>query len=234
MNHFSSGDRGGNGSLDWVHADEKGRNYTAGVSIFSLGENRWAYGKGGGAIRVATRTGRPVTLQGQASIGGGHSGGAPFAYRVLSGSGTYPAGRRLYLKLGEEYLHIAGTRGHMLTPGVTLLPTHRLAVDLSYTHSAAANFKTEFVSGRLEFASRTIAVFGGFAVGDSIPETVNLLHSDLSRSQNIRDGFVGVTVPLAGAKFTVVSDFLSLGPTRRQTVTLSLKVPLRSQGLIRR
>jgi len=105
---------------------------------------------------------------------------------------------------------------------------------LAYAHSAGGNFRTEFVSGRLDVATRPVGFLGGFAAGHTIPEAVNVIAGKPPKAESFREGFFGFHFPLFQAELTVVSDFLNLASAQRRSFTLSLKVPLQSKEPKRR
>lgn len=225
FDHFTSANDGGSGSIDWVHTNELSGTYTAGFAAFSTAGSRWAFGKGG----IAFRTQERVTIQGQASIGGGHTSGTNFTYQIYDGGLIYKTSSRLYLKFNDEYLQIGATRENLLKPGVMLIPTKRFAADLTYAHSATGNLNTRFFLGRFDFKTRPINFLGGFGIGHTTPEILNVSVGSLSVNQHFSEGFFGFGVPLSGAELTVVADFPNLQAIHKQTLTLSLKVPLRRQ-----
>ncbi len=224
-NHFVPAVNGGNGSVDWVHAGENGRTYTAGVAVFSIAQSHWAFGRGGASFRPRPR----FTLQGQASVGGGSTPGADFYYQIYEGGLSYKVSQRLYLKFADEYLRIAATHGSLLKTGIIFVPGRRLATDFTYAHSVGGNVGTEFFAGRFDVNVRKITVLSGFALGRATPEIFNVNVGRAPLQRDLREGFIGFRAPLSRFDLTVVADVLNLEATHKRSLTVSLKLPIRKQ-----
>src|SRR5689334_13151466 len=223
---FNSGDLGSNASLDWIHhfASRPGlqRTHTLGVAAFSAGDSRWSFAKLGAAYSLSDS----ITVQGQASVGGGKAAGEGFGYQVYDSSVSAKVDPRAYIRLGHQFYQIAGSRSHLLKPGLVLVPTHRVQADLTYARSVSGNIGSQFFSARIDFSTRTIDWLGGFSAGDSTPANLNLEIGSTSHTQNFRDVFMGASFRLPQSVLTVMADFLDTQPGNRSRLTIAWKVPI--------
>ena len=223
---FSSGDLGLNASLDWIHhfASRTGvqRTHTLGAAVYSAGDSRWSFAKLGAAYPLIDY----LTVQGQASVGGGKTAGQGFGYQVYDSSVSAKADPRAYFRLGHQFYQIAGSRSHLLKPGLVLVPTHQVQADLTYARSVSGNIGSRFFSGRIDFSTRTIDWLGGFSSGDSTPENLNLEIGSTPRTQRFRDVFMGASFRLPQSVLTVMADFLDTQPGNRSRLTIAWKVPI--------
>ena len=226
VDRYGPGSFGSNGSLDWVHASGAARTYSVGFSAYSVDSSRWSFGKVGGAYHWNART----TFQAEASIGGGHTDGRGFGYQVYDGSLTYKVNPRIYAHLGDQFLQIGGSREHLLKPGLLMVPTRHLQADLTYAHSVSGDVSSQYIFGRIDVTIRTLDFLSGFSAGHSSPQHLNLDIGSPSASQDFREGFFGVGVPLSDTVLSVVTDVLNAGPTRRRGVTFTWKVPVGKRG----
>ena len=226
VDRYGPGSLGSNGSLDWVHAPGADRTYTLGFGVYSVNSSRWSFGKLGGAYHWNART----TVQGQASIGGGHTDGNGFGYQIYDGSLTYKVNPRIYARLGDQFFQVAGSREHLVKPGLLVVPTRRLQADITYAHSVSGDVGTQYVFGRIDVTARSLHFLGGFSAGRSSPQHLNLDIGSPPASQNFQEGFFGVGVPLSKTVLSVVADVLNADPTRRRSVTINWKVPIGKRG----
>jgi hypothetical protein len=225
FDRYSPGSLGSNGSVDWVHASGADRTYTLGFGVYSVDTSRWSFAKLGAAYHWNART----TFQGLASVGGGHTDGDGFGYQIYDGSITYKATPRIYVRFGDQLFQIAGSRGHLLKPGLLLVPARRVQADLTYAHSVGGDVGNQFVSGRIDFTARAFHLLGGFSFGYSTPQRLSLDFGGPPVAQNFQEGFFGVGVPLSKTVLSIVADVLD-ADTNRRSVTIIWKVPIGKRG----
>ena len=223
----SGGATGRNVSLDWIRVLEKqDAFFSGGFSSFWAPASHWSFGKGSAAFRPADK----FILEGQARIGAGHTGNTSFPYRVFNGTLTYQSFSRLHLRFGTEQIRIAETHGNIVKPGVTLLVSRLVAADMTYAGSVSGNVGTAYLAGRIDVAAQPAGFFGGVAAGHTTPEVFDLHVGMPPTQQSLWEGYFGVRLEVWRAEWNVVSDFTSVGETRKRAVTLSVKVPLKFAG----
>lgn len=225
----SGGITGGGGSLDWLHTARPGTNVSLGLATYRLGDSQRTLGRAGAFFPLADRW----TLEPQVTLGGGNTAGAGFLYQQYRARLGFRASSRLYIKAQEEYLNIGDSNGHLLSGGVSVLPSRLLFVDVSYAHSVGGNLGTEFVSGRFDLYQRTLRPFAGFAVGQTAPVVFDVGFGQQLMAQDLREGFVGFVFPIAAAEFTVALDWIQVGSAQRSTFTAGVKIPIRANSRLR-
>ena len=225
----SGGLSGGGGSLDWLHTARPGTNVSLGLAAYRLGGSQRTLGRAGAFFPIAARW----TLEPQVSLGGGNTAGVGFLHQQYRATLGFRASSRLYLRAQEEYFHIGDSNGHLLSGGVSVLPSRLLSIDMSYAHSAGGNLGTQFVSGRFDLYRRTLRPFAGFAVGQTAPVVFDVGFGQQLVSQDLHEGFVGFVFPIAAAEFTVALDWIQVGSTQRSTLTAGVKIPIRTTSRLR-
>jgi hypothetical protein len=159
-----------------------GSNYMAGAATNSMASSTWTVGRIGAALPLPSN----LALNAQANLGRGSASGTGFGYVTLEGVLLYKASSRLYLTIGDQYLKVGPTHGHLIKGGTFFVPFRRLLVDITYAQSAGGNLDTQFISSRLDLAvTPRVRVLAGGAFGESAPALFQLDVGMLRNDQDV-------------------------------------------------
>jgi len=222
LDQFAPNSHGTNGSLDWARANENGRIVTLGAAAFQVPDGTWLFARGG----VSFHPSEKAVADAKASIGGGRISGKAIRYQIYEGGVSYKLTSRFYPTIHSQYLDIGEVRGSLIKPGVVFVPVPRFSADLVYSHSITGKIDLELFSTRFDFSAKPVSFLWGFAIGHAPAEIVNLKVDRKPVSENLKEVFAAFRIPLRRGELTVVSDFPNLETTRKQTLTLSWKLPL--------
>ena len=213
-------------SVDWLHIfTNRPTIFTAGVALHSVDGSRWTFAKIGGSFRSRPR----LILDGSANLGGGTNNGLAFAYVVVGGHATYQVLPNLYLNAGSQYFHVAAEHGNLPHLGAMVLIRRRVSVEGGYSFSAGGNMETRFWLTRVALEGKHARIFSVVALGHSAPQVFDVGVGLAGPPAALRDFCLGTSIPVSRFELTTAWEFTRTGIVNRQSLTVSIKLPLRTR-----
>ncbi|HEX8409594.1 MAG TPA: hypothetical protein VF883_12060, partial [Thermoanaerobaculia bacterium] len=202
---------GGSASVLWIHPRTH-HTFTAGATVFSLPDTRWAYVTAGLVRPVTART----AITAEANVGGGQDDTDNFRYLVVRGGVTRELlAKQLYAEAEWLQADVARRRNGIARIGATFIPRAPLTLRASVYQSIFGDDDTTFVTARGDYDFGRITAIAGFSAGNATPE---LLLQRGGETTRVREAFAGVMVNTLTVIVAAGGD--------RQRVALSWRVAL--------
>jgi len=135
--------------------------------------------------------------------------------------------------LEDRQIDVDTTHGNLPKLTASYFLTPALESSIAYAHSVGGNLGTKLLSVRIDRFAAPLNWFAGGATGKASPEVVNLKTGVAQPGQTLKEVYIGASKSLAGAKLTLVADFLDLGGIKRTTLTANYIVELGGRGRAR-
>jgi len=222
-------DRGGGGSLSWLH-------YVSADVLFGIGaehqfveESKWTFG----SLRGAFSRGQPAsrfTLFGEVHYGDGDDDGRDFDYGVAVLGLSQSFTPKFSVQLETRQIEIDTSHGNLPKLGLTYLLTPHLAANVSYADSVGGNLGTQLASARIDYYGQHVNLLMGGAWGDADPNVINLQPGLNLPAQKLREGFAGIGATFSRGQVQLLGDYLKLADSEKVTITLSFTAFVGSRG----
>ena len=212
----------------WLHDRSTAAKFSAGIESHSSGDARWTLGSVSGAFihNTTAMSPRQYGLLGEFHQGSGNDTTHSFNYQVIVGGLSYALTPDLTLQLEERYINVDATRGHLPKVGLAYTADRHWLTTMFYAHSASGNLGTELVGARLDIYQPAARLLAGVSFGKSSPAVVNLQPTFVAPGLILREEYFGAAWQVLRGELLLVTDFLDLGGSRRETLTMSYTVHL--------
>jgi hypothetical protein len=223
-----TGDRGGGGSLNWLHYFTPDALIGIGAEHQFIEDSSWTFG----SLRGAYSRGQPssrFTVFGEAHYGDGDDIGREFDYSVAVLGISQGFTTRFSVQLETRQIDIDRTHGNLPKLGLTYVWTPRLLTNVSYADSVGGNLGTELTSVRVDYYGRLANLLIGGAFGKADPIVLNSPGLSLP-AQDFTEGFIGLGKTFSRGEVQLLGDYLKLDESEKVTLTLSFTVYVGSRG----
>lgn len=213
------GGRGGSGGVEWLHEFSPRVLAGAGGYASSISGADWRYLRLSAVVRAGAST-----LQLGADLGDGRRGGHHFDYRIVRAGLTRAlVAGRLYAELGDQYVDVDGSRGHVLKLAASVVPTPAVTLSAAAHLSAGGNLGARYAALRADVRCGRVGLLGGLNLGRARPELFDVFGRRPSTHSS--EAFAGATLPLGSQSATFVLDRLRVSGSTRTSVTIAWKIP---------
>jgi hypothetical protein len=211
---------GGGGSIGWLHNFDA--DTLAGVAVEHqvMSVAQWTFASANGFVSRTFGDAR-YGIYAEAHEGAGDDGPNAFKYSIVAAGvvGTYF--HRLSVQLDDRQYEVEKTHGNLPKLGLSYLWSPHVLTTVSYAHSVSGNLGTHLTAGRIDLYGPKVNFLGGVAFGQVSPTVLGL--ELVIPGKTLREGYVGVTKPLRGARgdLTLVVDYQDLSGSGRVAVMLN-------------
>jgi hypothetical protein len=211
---------GGGGSIGWLHNFDA--DTLAGVAVEHqvMSVAQWTFASANGFVSRTFGDAR-YGIYAEAHEGAGDDGPNAFKYSIVAAGvvGTYF--HRLSVQLDDRQYEVEKTHGNLPKLGLSYLWSPHVLTTVSYAHSVSGNLGTHLTAGRIDLYGPKVNFLGGVAFGQVSPTVLGL--ELVIPGKTLREGYVGVTKPLPGARgdLTLVVDYQDLSGSGRVAVMLN-------------
>lgn len=224
---LTGGSGGGGGGVTWLHGFSATTFGGVGAEHQAIADSHWTLGSALGSITLGART----TFSGEVHEGSGDIARKSFDYSLVVLDVSRTLTKDLSVQLEERRIDIDTTHGNLPKIGLTYAWSRTLQTSLAYADTVGGNLGTQLYSARVDFFGKRVGFLAGGATGRGAPAVVNLQTGAIEQpALRLREGFVGVSKPLARANLQLVLDYLDLAGNKRTTLTLTCTLPLRERG----
>jgi hypothetical protein len=228
---------GGGGSVGWLHNFDADSLVGVAVEHQVIANAHWTFGSLSGSLTRGSGNAR-YGINAEAHEGAGNDGPRGFHYSTEAVGVAATYFHRFTVQLEDRRFAIKEIHGNLPKLALSyLLAPHRLAL-VSYAYSVDGNLGTRLTSVRIDRYGSTMSVLAGVAFGQASPIVFGTISDRLvvlAPSHQLREGYVGLTKPLAPlrSELTLVADYQDLSGSKRATVTLNYIFHVGSAGTAR-
>ncbi|HEX2060880.1 MAG TPA: hypothetical protein VHK90_09065 [Thermoanaerobaculia bacterium] len=209
-----SGGSGGSASVLWIHPRAHDT-LTAGATVFSLDETRWAYA----TLGVMRRTAAGTMLHGEANLGGGRDDDGRFPYVLVRAGATHELlARRLYAEGEWLQVDVARQQDAIARIGGTFVADPRLTMRASLFQSLFGDNDITLGTIRADYDLSRVTVIAGFSGGTAVPALLQG-GDDVGR---VREAFAGAAFDAASRRWTVIVT----SREDHQRISVTCRMPL--------
>lgn len=181
-------------------------------------------------VGMNRRLSEKIIVSGDVQIGPGQLDDVNFSYRKIKVAGTWLVSPKWSAEFSDSYVNVDTTIGHVLATSLTRYQAnYNVTLHLSTSAGSAIDNRQMGASFRW---NRQYSVIGGVFAGEtSNPVTLRQVGGLAGNdSVQLRQAYVGVTIPIGRYSLLGVVDVLRLGDAERRELSLVLTVPLGTNG----
>jgi hypothetical protein len=206
---------GGGGSIGWLHNFDAATLAGLGVEHQILANSHWTFGSLNASHTMGQGSQR-YTVYGEAHEGAGNSGNRALNYHIeaVGFVGTYFS--RLSVSLEDRQFFVDTVSGNLPKLGVSYLWSPHVQTTASYSYSIGSNLGTRLASAKIDLYEPGANWLAGFSFGQATAAVLTGSNSvgvdTFAPGLRVKEGFVGATVPLPGARseISLILDYQKL------------------------
>lgn len=175
-------------------------------------------------VGATRRRNSQLAFSGGVDVGPAMIGGERLTFEKVRVDAAFSL-QRWTLTVGDTYVDVAPSAGHLLGTGVAWRGDDGLLVQTQLTTSVGGNLDEHGVVLRADWRRRHPYVLGGIAAG----RTNNRLALNVpaaAATRDLRELFVGVVFPIGSRDLTLTADDATVGDLRRRDLSVTLRWPL--------
>jgi hypothetical protein len=222
-------DKGGGGSLNWLHYFTPNAIFGMGAEHQFVEEAKMTFG----SVRGSWARGEPssrFSIFGEVSYGEGDDDGRDFDYGVAVLALSQNFTSKFSVQLEGRQIEIDTSHGNLPKLSLTYLWTPRLLSSVSYAYSVGGNLGTELTSARIDYYGRHANLMLGGASGRADPAVLVLEPGVVLPASQSKQGFVGIGKTFKRGEVLLLGDYLEVADSEKITVTLSFTAYVGSRG----
>ncbi len=208
-------------TLAWIHTTPNRGVFVAGAARFELDDTRWTLGRMEYSHPLSERLRASAALE----AGPARSGGDRFTYRKLRLGVEFELTPALALTVGDTYVNIEPSVGHLLNADLSLRATPRLYLRIGLHEALGSRLDASALAVRLDHHGRVHFFAGAVDGRTSDPRLLNLAGAPTGAG-DYRQAYFGVDLPLRAATLSVTLDLIDADAARRRAFGVALKLPL--------
>lgn len=222
-------DKGGGGSLNWLHYFTPGAILGIGAEHQFVEDAKLTFG----SLRGAVGWGEPAsrfTLSAEAHYGDGDDNGRKFDYAVGALGISQSFTSKFSVQLETREFDIDTTRGNLPKLGLSYVWSPHFVTQIGYAHSVGGNLGTELFTGRMDYYGKHLNLMLGGASGRANPAVLVLEPGVVLPPSYSTQGFLGIGKTFRHGEVTLLGDYLEVAGSEKLTATLSFTAYLGSRG----
>ena len=224
---LSGGSGGAGASATWLHnTGSPGSAIGVGAEYQQIANSHWTTANLSGSLGFGQP--KPTTdIYAELHEGAGDTGAHAFHYSVIAGGVYRTLTPQLMLQLEERRIDVDTTHGNLPKVGLAYYPTPQLLLSASYAYSLGGNLGTKLAELRVDYRGPALGGLFGVAWGPVAPAVVNLLGQVVVPSPNLKEAFLGLTIPAGRTtEWLLLGDYQDIAGIKRATITLTCTVHL--------
>jgi len=202
-----------------IGATAHGSPFTLGAAGVSLQDAHWEYLSCGRSFQAGKR----LRIDAYGRLGTADLPGESGDFRDVAATlyaGALPG--RLTLVLGDRYLDIGDSEGHLLQGGVDFVSAHRWAASLRVYEGISGDMDDTFATGSVILLRTAVTWTIGAAVGRTVP----FRGAPSSVTQDSTEIYCTLGFPVGTQRMTVAASRFRGETTERRTLSAAWIVPL--------
>jgi hypothetical protein len=228
--NLSNASGGGTGSLGWLHNFTPATLVGIGGEYDVLANTHWAFGSLNGSATLGPANAKTSVYaelhEGAGDIGSNHH----FDYSNIAAGVYQSVGTHFTMQFEDRQIDVDTSHGNLPKVGASVLWGTWVQTQAAYQKSVNGNLGASLASARIDVYTKPINLLGGGAWGRGSPAVINL-ETELVEPGvgQLHEWFGGLSKTAGRHTVTLVADYLELSGSKRETLTLTYIVDLRSK-----
>jgi hypothetical protein len=227
--NLSNASGGGTGSLGWLHNFNPAMLVGIGGEYDVLANTHWEFGSLNGSATLGPANAKTSVYaevhEGAGDIGANHH----FDYSNVAAGVYQSVGTHFAMQLEDRQIDVDTSHGNLPKVGASVLWGTWVQAQGAYQKSVSGNLGASLGSARIDVYTKPINLLGGGAWGRGSPAVINLETELIEPGIGVlHEWFGGLSKTSGRHTVTLVADYLQLSGAKRETLTLTYIVDLRS------